>query len=103
MVSYGYTHNMITFSYILTFEFFVLVTANVSNGQLTNCTNGDVRLVNGTSQYSGRVEICANNIWGKVCENGWSPFDAIVVCNQLGFTGSGINTYNIKLNLCSDS
>ena len=72
---------------IFTFKSFVLVTANVSNVQLTNCTNGDIRLVNGSSQYSGRVEICANNVWGRVCKNGWSTYDALVVCNQLGFTG----------------
>ena len=87
---------MITFSYIPDLKSFVLVTANISNDQITNCTDGDIRLVNGTNQYSGRVEICANNIWGRVCGSGWSNYDAIVACNQLGFTGPGKAKYNMS-------
>ena len=75
-------------------KFVVLPTATVTNDQITSCTNGEVRLANGTSQYSGRVEICSNNVWGRVCESGWSTYDAIVVCNQLGYTGC---MYKMKL------
>ena len=50
------------------------------------CTDGDVRLANGTDQYEGRVEVCSNATWHTVCENGWSNEDAEVTCRNLGFT-----------------
>lgn len=34
----------------------------------------------------GRIEVCVNNLWGKVCDDGWSAIDAQVACAQLGFT-----------------
>ena len=48
-----------------------------------NCTLGDVRLVNGTSDLEGRVEVCFGNLWGSICHNSWDNRDAGVICKQL--------------------
>ncbi len=47
-----------------------------------NCTDGQVRLVNGDNDLEGRVEVCFNNAWGTVCDS-FSVEDARVVCEQL--------------------
>ena len=54
------------------------------------CSDGDVRLVGGSSPYEGRVEVCINNNFGTVCDDGtWGTNEATVVCNQLQFGSTG--------------
>ena len=54
------------------------------------CNNGDLRLMEGSSMYEGRVELCYNETWGTICDENWSTNDANVACRQLGFLNTGI-------------
>ena len=58
---------------------------------LVACMNGELRLMGGSADRQGRVEICINEIWGTVCDDMWSNVDAQVACRSLGFSGIGIN------------
>ena len=51
------------------------------------CDDGDVRLLGGGFENEGTVEVCVDNLWGLVADDGWSDLDAQVVCNQLGHVG----------------
>ena len=51
--------------------------------------NGAVRLIGGSYESEGRVEFCANGVWGTVCDDRWGVNDARVVCRQLGFSSAG--------------
>ena len=48
---------------------------------------GDVRLVNGSNEREGRVEVCIGRVWRTMCDYYyyWSYSFARVVCRQLGF------------------
>ena len=69
-----------------------------------NCSDGDVRLVDGSVNYEGRVEVCINRVWGTICSTSyryvylysstrWDLNEARVVCRQLGHQDLGATVY----------
>ena len=50
-----------------------------------------MRLVDGTDEREGRVEICQRQIWAGLVESedDWDHEEAAVVCSQLGYNPLG--------------
>ncbi|XP_064397406.1 neurotrypsin-like isoform X1 [Halichondria panicea] len=69
---------------------------NCNNGQQriplitclpVNCTNGTIRLVDGSTDREGRVEVCVGGRWGTVQTNNLQMVE--FVCSTLGFPTEG--------------
>ena len=61
------------------------------------CSNGDIRLAGRSAVNEGRVEICYQNQWGTVCDDGWDIFEAKIVCSQLGYPSIGMHNVNVTM------
>ena len=53
------------------------------------CEQGVVRLVDGYSESNGRLEMCVNEDWGTVCDEGFGSEEADSTCGVLGYKSSG--------------
>ena len=60
---------------------------------------GDIRLVGGSKNWEGQVELYVSGTWGSVGDDSWTPSDAEVVCRQLGHGTNGeyTNAKHIEL------
>ena len=56
-----------------------------------------VRLVNGTSERNGRVELCWNHQWKAVCDDEWDQAEASTVCRELGYLTSNREYFSVNL------
>ncbi|KAM8769178.1 scavenger receptor cysteine-rich domain-containing protein DMBT1-like [Acanthopagrus schlegelii] len=62
----------------------VSTTTDSANYHLEVKCSDSVRLVNGNSLCSGRLEVKSNQRWSSVCEDDFDQQDAEVVCRELG-------------------
>ena len=56
------------------------------------CIDGDVRIAAArttSTTITGRVEVCLQNVWGTLCDDGWGNLDARVICRQEGYAEAG--------------
>ncbi|KAJ8709781.1 hypothetical protein PYW08_009785 [Mythimna loreyi] len=60
-----------------------------------NETTALVRLIGGKNSKEGRVEVFHNNTWGSICPDGWTHYEASVVCKHLdlGYAEQALQTY----------
>ena len=61
----------------------------ITHPYIAPCIQGDLRLVGGSSELEGRLEICNNNQWGTICDDQFNTNSANVACRQLGHSDSG--------------
>ena len=59
---------------------------------LVPCEDGGMRLVGGSTDVEGNVEVCVDGVWGTICDPSWGDAEAKVVCTSLGYSQFGKNT-----------
>ena len=52
------------------------------------CSDGQLKLIGSSVRYYGRIEICSNQRWETLSYQQWTPSNALVACNELGFSGN---------------
>ncbi|CAI8006305.1 Deleted in malignant brain tumors 1 protein, partial [Geodia barretti] len=68
------------------------------------CSEGSVRLINGTTENEGIVHICIDGQWNTACSRGWDIAEILVTCRELGFMhGYPLDAYSTESNTDSYS
>ncbi|KAK3595698.1 hypothetical protein CHS0354_026918 [Potamilus streckersoni] len=71
------------------------ITPTVQDGEYRSVIES-IRLMNGSSEYSGRLEVLVNETWGTVCDRDYTFDDnsAAALCFELGFSYTGYWEYD---------
>ena len=64
--------------------FMLLLKSSAHN--LQSISDAKIRILDGTGENEGRVEIMYQGIWGTICDDGWDDIDASIACKELGFS-----------------
>uniref|UniRef100_T1JSH2 SRCR domain-containing protein n=3 Tax=Tetranychus urticae TaxID=32264 RepID=T1JSH2_TETUR len=59
---------------------------NQGSRRRATISEGRVRLVGGSSQHEGNVEIYHLGRWGSICDDEWDEKEASVICTSLGYS-----------------
>ena len=62
---------------------------------VTECEEGEVRLMGGEREGEGRVEVCEEGFWSTVCGDLFDQKAATVICRQLGYLTPLSSEYRI--------
>ena len=57
------------------------------------CADGDLKLLGGSSNKEGALQVCYYQRWGTISGDGWTAVDTLVACRQLGFNSTGKKWY----------
>ena len=63
---------------------YIPLSITIAELTVNECTNGDVRLVNGNKDNEGRAQYCYNGKWSPICY--LNLYMAILFCKELGYT-----------------
>ena len=55
--------------------------------RVASCSDGQIKLIEGSLDNYGRVEICSNQRWETISRRYWHYRETRVACNALGYTG----------------
>lgn len=89
-------------SFVFFFYFNTVNHNKTSHRQITSIPNvaisiAPIRIVDGFTKYSGRIEVYHENKWGPICSAGWGMKEANVACRQLHYakaaSAKGIATF----------
>ena len=95
----GYEQNLINCSWTSATQFSLdsdsdcagVICQGIAPG-LSVCEENTTRLVNGSTEMEGRVEICVFENWVTVCDDNWGIVETQTVCKQLGYPLKGTCT-----------
>jgi len=73
------------FTYLHTDTVSVIAVIIITKPVVSMCRAVTVRLVGGSSDRAGRLEVYHNDLWGTVCDDSFNDVAATVACNSLGF------------------
>ena len=79
-----HVHNYLLLSTLIIYMTFCMLECYCT---IATTADGAARLMNGSAQNEGRVEVNYKGAFGSVCEDNFGTPEAATVCHQLGFAG----------------